>query len=118
MARFDRQIATAKRLIARNGMVCKWKQITKTAIPGSPFLTGSQSEQVYDAALCFVPASDLDYLIGTDVPATTVVALMGQVPFTPQLKDTVMRGTETLRVANIKPLAPNEQIILYAVVFE
>lgn len=126
MARFDRQIATALRLIEKNGQAVIWNSNVAgaPADPTRPWLPAEPDEiQTHDVSICFLPIDrtnmeSMRYIFGTEVQGGSSMGLMGQVPFATSLKDTVTRGTETLRVKTINELEPNGQIILHWVIFE
>lgn len=124
MARFDRQVETALRLIAKNGQVVKWRQVRDIPIdPEKPWEAGTPDDTELDATICFLPVDKVNretlmYLAKTDIAAGQVVGLMGQVTFDPTLKDVVIRDGEELRIFNIDLLSPNGQKILYTIVFE
>jgi hypothetical protein len=125
MARFDRQIATAKRLIAKNGELVKWRVIddpTPTD-PNKPWEPGPATPDDKDATICFLPIDrqtmeTFNFIKGTEVPKGSVMGLMGQVNFEPNLKDVVIRDGKELRIASLDVLSPNGQKILYTVVFK
>lgn len=125
MARFDRQIQTALRLIAKNGEKVKWRVIDDAAAPdpSQPWNPGPATPVDKDVVICFLPIDrqtmeTFAFIKGTDVPKGSVMGLMGNVPFDPNLKDVVIRDGVELRIANIDLLSPNGQKILYTVVFQ
>lgn len=126
MARFDRQIQTAKRLIAKNGQVVKWR-IVRDAAPvdsSQPWKPTNPATPVeHDATICFLTVDKdtyetLSYMAGGEVPMGAVMGLMGAVSFEPSLKDVVIRDGKELRLFNIEELNPNGQTILYTMVFK
>ena len=125
MARFDRSIQTALRLIKKNGAAVKWRVVTDTVPdPDKPWLPGAPTTVNHDVMICFLPVNRQTYetytfLKDTEVPSFSSIGLMGQVPFAPNLKDTVIDvdGKE-LRIAYIDLLAPNRQNVLYTVLFQ
>ncbi len=125
MARFDRQIATAKRLIAKNGELAKWRVINDPAPtdPNKPWEPGAATPDDKDVTICFLPIDRqtmeaFNFIKGTEVPKGSVMGLMGQVNFEPNLKDVVIRDGKELRIASLDVLSPNGQKILYTVVFK
>lgn len=125
MARFDRQIQTALRLIAKNGQKVKWRVIDDAAPsdPSQPWNPGPATPVDRDVAICFLPVDrqtmeTFNFIKGTEVPKGSVMGLMGQVPFDPNLKDVVIRDGVEMRIASIDLLSPNGQKILYTMVFQ
>lgn len=125
MARFDRAIQTALRLIAKNGEKVKWRVIDDAAAPDSsqPWNPGPATPEDKDVTICFLPVDrqtmeTFTFIKGTEVPKGSVMGLMGNVPFNPNLKDVVIRDGVELRIANIDVLSPNGQKVLYTVVFQ
>lgn len=125
MARFDRQIQTALRLIAKNGEKVVWRQVTEGAPsdPSQPWNPGAPSNVDSDATICFLPVNKetretFTFLRGTEVPKGSVLGYMGNVPFEPNLKDVVIRDGKELRISYIDLLSPNGQKILYTVLFQ
>ena len=126
MARFDRQIQTAKRLIAKNGQVVKWR-IVRDATPvdsSQPWKPTNPAKPVeHDVTICFLTVDKdtyetLSYMAGGEVPMGAVMGLMDAVDFEPSLKDVVIRDGKELRLFNIEELNPNGQTILYTMVFK
>lgn len=125
MARFDRAIQTALRLIAKNGEKVKWRVIDDAAAPdpSQPWNPGPATPEDKDVTICFLPVDrqtmeTFTFIKGTEVPKGSVMGLMGNVPFNPNLKDVVIRNGVELRIANIDVLSPNGQKVLYTVVFQ
>lgn len=124
MARFDRQIAVALRLIAKNGEPITWRTQTDPVVdPATPW--SPQPSIVVDntATICFLPVErvsmeSFSHMLRTEVPKGLVLGYMGQVAFEPNIKDVVLRHGKELRVMNIDVLSPNGQFILYTVIFQ
>lgn len=123
MARFDRQIATALRLIKKNGVAVKWKKFIKTPVPGKPWESVPTPVE-YDTVICFLPLTkslyeSLAFIPGTDVATGGTLGLMGQVAFAVEDTDVVIdyEGNE-LAIETVQTLAPNGQKILHTVVFK
>lgn len=127
MGVFDRQIATAQRLIAKYGQAVIWQTVNQgaPADPLKPWESSASPDTPNNTKICFVPVRDNDwrkllaYLKGTEVPTGKLAGLMaGNVSFEPKLKDTVLRDGVTLNVTNIDLISPNDQKILYILEFE
>ncbi len=125
MARFDRAIQTALRLIAKNGEKVKWRVIDDAAAPdpSQPWNPGPATPEDKDVTICFLPVDrqtqeTFNFIKGTEVPKGSVMGLMGNVPFEPNLKDVVIRNGVELRLAYIDVLSPNGQKVLYTMVFQ
>lgn len=125
MGEFDRQIATAQRLIRQKGQAVKWRVITNGA-PSDPLKPWkpTQSPTVdYAVSICFLPINKetqrtLMLQAKSEVPTSNLMGLMGAVPFAPDMKDVVLRDGKELRIEAIDTLAPNGQPILYTVYFK
>lgn len=126
MGRFDRQIATAKAAIKKNGELCTWRAPTAATpeVGEKPWKPVADTPTDYeDISILFLPAGTINALVrflkGTEVPTGSTSALMGAVAFVPSAKDVVIRsdGSE-LRIKSIDPLKPNGQIILYTIEFD
>ena len=125
MARFDRAIQTALRLIAKNGEKVTWRVINDAPSPNpsQPWNPGASTPEDKPATICFLPVDrqtqeTFTFIKGTEVPKGSVMGLMGQVPFDPNLKDVVIRDGKELRLAYIDVLSPNGQKVLYTMVFQ
>lgn len=125
MARFDRQIETAKRLIAKNGELVVWRVIDDAlpVDPAKPWEPAAATPVNHDVSICFLPVDrqtmeTFNFIKGTEVPKGSVMGLMGAVAFEPNMKDVVIRNGSELRIASLDALSPNGQAILYTVVFQ
>jgi len=125
MARFDRAIATAQRLIAKNGEKVVWRVINDPTPtdPNKPWEPGAATPTNNDVTICFLPVDrqtqeTFNFIKGTEVPKGSVMGLMGNVPFEPNLKDVVIRNGVEMRLAYIDVLSPNGQKVLYTMVFQ
>ena len=126
MARFDTQIKTALRLIARNGQPVKWRVLLdgEPADPLQPWKPSQLAALIeHDVKICFLPITKemretIAYLRGTEVNTGSTMGYMGAVSFKPSSKDVVIRDGVELRIENIDILSPNGQVILYTAVFK
>lgn len=125
MAKFDRQIATAARLIQENGQLVTWRQIVDGAPADSdePWKPGEQDVTDTAVYIVFLPEDRRGYeflraLGGTTIPVGNLVGLMAAQSFTPTLKDVVLRDGTELAIRTIDALAPNGDIIMYSIGFD
>lgn len=124
MARFDRQIATALRLIKKNGQLVKWRQLQRADDPSDPAAVIESNPVDRNVYICFLPVDKdnkefINYLRGTnEIKMGSLIGLMGQVSFEPDAADVVMRDGKPLEIFNIDLLSPNGQKILYTVEFK
>lgn len=124
MARFDRQIATALRLIQKNGQQIVWRSLPGSNNPDEPWNPGTEVPTDNNAFICFVPVRDKEtrklfaYLTGMEVQIGSLAGLMGNVAFNPNPKDVVIRDGVELRIENLDLLSPNGQKILWTVEFK
>lgn len=132
MAQYDRQVATALKLIAKFGQQTGvlWNQANNTPVDGEPWLAEAAPVS-YPVIIAFLPYTRIGhdfmaYLGKTEVPTGTIVGYMagGGLPFLPALADTVTRvdpgtqSTDLYRIDDIDRLAPNGQNILWTVYFK
>jgi len=124
MGQFDRQIETAKRLIAKNGQTVTWRKLgVATPDPSTPWKPAADTPEDHSPKICFLPPGRVGqelirYLKGTEVTTGSVQGLMSAVDFEPTANDVVIRDGKTLRIKSIDPLSPNGQIILYTIEFD
>lgn len=123
MARFDRQIAMALRLIKKNGQLVTWRQLRDSIPdPEKPWETSPQTPIDHSAYIAFFTIDKdqrefIRYLTGTEAKIGDVLGYMGQVNFNPDSKDVVIRDGVEYRINNVDLLSPNGQKILYTVEF-
>lgn len=124
MGRFDRQIATALRLIKKNGRLVQWRQLVRRENPDKPWETLPAVPVDHNVYICFLPVDKdnrefINYVRGSnEIKIGSEIGLMGQVEFEPDGADKVIRDGLTLEILNIDLLAPNGQKILYTVEFK
>jgi len=127
MGVYDRQIATAKRLITKYGQnAVTWKVETNGAPVDAlkPWLPTEPATPVtHFVDICFLPVDKemrefLRYIRGTEVSIGSSIGLMGAVSFTPTIKDTVLRSSVEYRIKWLEPFSPNGEIIFYIIEFE
>jgi len=124
VGRFDRQIAQAERMIARDGEAVKWRvngDVSPTD-PAKPWKPGTASPGTdKDVTICFLPVGrylyeTVSFMRESEVPKGCVVGLMAPVDFEPNVKDVVIRSGVQFRIETIDVLNPNGQVILYTLV--
>ena len=123
MAQFDRQIASALRLIKKNGQKVQWlKEIANIPDPLKPWLPVGTTPIVYEPFIVFFPLDlqgkeFLFSLNGSEAVTGTYYGLMGNVNFEPNTSDIIVRDGIILDINSIDLLSPNGQKILYTIVF-
>ena len=123
MARFDRSIALAKRLIKKDGHIVTWRQIPDTT-PTDPWSTPDPTPIDHDVYMCFIPYTHTEQYLNLisrmkdgETPQKTISGLLAAVPFIPSIKDVIIHDGVEMRIDNIEPLNPNGQDIMYVVEF-
>lgn len=118
MGEYDRAIANVIRVLAKKGRACIWR-IPVAAEGNKSWRNGPAQEPIkHPVRILFLPsAKGMEYLFQTEVPVGSEIGLMGAVPFVPALAHIVDRESDELKPSTINPLAPNGQIILYAMSF-
>ncbi len=123
MGQYDRQIASARRLIAKYGQQVKWQK-RENGAPASAteeWKPGPTIVTEYDVQIAFLPDTRMGFeflsmMAGTEVPTGKIVGYMAApADFTPSLKDTIKRGDEEIGIRTLDQLAPNGQAILYTI---
>jgi len=125
MARFDRQIETALRLIKKNGEGVVYNVIRDgdPADPDQPWKPGDAVVTPNPAVVCFLPInfrSDRVLAVmakNPDVQLCNEMGLMGAVSWEPDGKDTITRDGKEYRIVDFDVLRPNGQNILYTFYF-
>lgn len=127
MAGYERQIATATRLIAAKGRACVWREQgeapTDTGKPWGDHTPAVAADN--DVSIVFLPHTSTSLatvraIVGTDIPTGNDYGLMPAVGFTPTIDGTIHdKGTGDLlrSVLSITELAPNGDPILYVLTF-
>jgi hypothetical protein len=130
VAQYDRQIATALKLVTKFGQKATWIQNSNVDDAITPWLVSADTAS-YEVNIAFLPYQRINhdflaYLGKTEVPTGTIVGYMpgSGLSFLPALRDIVMRQdigtgtTDTYRIDDIDRLAPNGQNILWTVYFK
>jgi hypothetical protein len=122
MSIYDRQIATAKRLIKTKGQLIIWSQ-TNIVVGTKPWLSSTPTSVNHNVSIVFLPQSRtimefFRYLKGTDIPIGSMIGLMAAVDFEPKVSDIIIRPNDELKIKSINPLAPNGDIIFYQLEIE
>lgn len=125
MGVYDRQIARAAALIKAKGQSVTWRQVVdgSPSDPTAPWKPGANANVDHTVDMVFLPEDRRDYeflflMAGTEVPVGKLQALMPAVPFTPAIKDVVIRDGVTYGIRTIDPLNVNGEPILYTVHFD
>lgn len=128
MGVFDRQIATAKRLIAKYGETVTWHSAPPSVPTDDDTPWNGTDVAPIDRPgikVAFFPTeSSIGQLIrmmrNSDVPTGNELGYMAQVPFEVSSLDTLTRRDGSVyRIKNIDPLDPNgEGVILYTLEFQ
>ena len=124
--RYDRQIATAKRLIAKYGELCTVTvQGADMPDPAKPWIIIPGVPVVYqDVSIAFLPINkeqreSLIYRKGEEVAKSSTIGYMGVVLFEVDLTIIVTRKSgQQLFLNDIQDLNPNGDKILFTLVFK
>ena len=127
MGVYDRQIATAKRLIAAKGRTCVWRTLDEAAPADEtkPWKKGEETTTDNAAKIVFLPdtRSNLAFLQTlTDQPINVGddYGIMAAVDFVPTTRAEIYdeSGATLLRgIKSVDVLAPNGEVILYTLRF-
>lgn len=129
MGVFDRQVASAQRMIKKYGEPCTWVQVTNGAPSDSskPWIPSAANEVSTPCIIAFFPTDQQTQkkiqamFDASEVPMGMETGYMGQtVGVNPTLKDIIVRKDGTIaRILNIDTINPNgEQDILYTITVE
>lgn len=127
MTAFARQIATAKRLIAKNGQTVQWRQVRDAAPadPLKPWLASGNATNVdTDVKIAFLPNKRVGFetliaaATGAEILTGSVIGYMAAVSFEPSKKDIVLRGGVVYRISKIDELNVDGAPILYTITFD
>jgi hypothetical protein len=121
------QIARTQRAIAKKGLIVTWVKHSVTTDSNHPWKTSTGTPLTYQVSIVLtLPrglANQIAMLLkGTEVPAGMASALMGAVPFTPEVADSlivVMAGIQqTYVIKAIDIVRPDGTPILYKLQLE
>lgn len=126
MTVFARQIATALRLIAKNGELCTWRSIPDgvSLDPTKPWLKTNVEPIDTKVKIVILPNTRVTHetiktLTGTEVSIGEDYGLMAQVKFVPSKADVVIDSSGRVkRIETIDILKPDGTPILYTVKFK
>lgn len=122
MTEYSSAIASAKRVIAKKGDACVWRQYT--VADGNNAWTENEATATfidYPVRVVFLPYDSrttgftFQHVEG-DVTTFTSYALMGAVAFTPRLRDTIIRSDGTMvKPMGLDMLKPGAEIVLWQI---
>ncbi|UUV44525.1 head-to-tail adaptor [Rhodobacter phage RcMotherGoose] len=131
MAGYERQIASAKKTIAKKGQVVTWRiraQGTTDAgeVAGAtkwrPKAVTPATPDDRSVSIAFFPITKEKYeslrAMGVELTTGAQMGLMGAVDFEPSQKDAVLRAGVLMPIETIDVIAPNGDPILYEIVFK
>jgi len=124
MGTYDRQIATAKRLIAKYGQTVTISQTPVTiADVNKPWEVTLGVPVITNIKMVFfspklVNKEFLRYIVGTELKSGNVQGLMAADSVIPKATNIITRNNIQMKIKSIDILAPNEQTILYTIEFE
>lgn len=124
MGRFDSAIASATRLIEKNGQVVTWRRIVDGAADDeTPWKPGNADQIDQEVAIVFLPESRVGFeflalITNTEVPRGKLIGLMAPQDFIPTLKDIVVRDGTPMALRYVDVIAPNGTPILYTLGFD
>lgn len=127
MGVFDRQVATAKRLIAKYGEPVTWHSAPPSDAPDDQPWNGTDVQPIDRPGIrvAFFPTNSsigqlIRFMRNSDIPTGNELGYMAQVPFEVSSLDTLTRRNGSVyRIKNIDPLDPNgEGVILYTLEFQ
>lgn len=123
--KWQRKIASATRMIEKNGLVCVWKRAAPIAVDAKPWRDEREGSSLsFRAPMVFFSPSDVGKgselfaakIGGTEVAGSTEVALMPSgLEFEPKIGDELYRNNVRLNVIKIDRLAPSGVPLLYYV---
>lgn len=123
MGIYDRQIASAKRMIAAKGADCTWRRPVR-AEGGEAWNPQPSNSVDTPVKMVFFSPRDigrgmgefLAALRGTEVPTSSEVGLLaGDINFEPSDADIILRWDGQKGIKSIDRIAPNGEAILYFV---
>lgn len=129
MGVFDRQVASAKRMIKKYGESCTWVQVTNGTPPdpNKPWIPSASNEVSTPCIIAFFPTEQTTrkkiqaMFDASEVPMGMETGYMAQTTgVSPTMKDIIVRKDGSIaRILDIDTINPNgEQDILYTITVE
>lgn len=131
MAGYERQIASAKKLIARRGQVVSWRVRAEGTTDGGevagatkwrPKAVTPAEPDDRSVSIVFLPITKEKYeslaAMGVEVTTGEQMGYMGAVDFQPSKSDAVLRAGVLMPIETIDIIAPNGDAVLYEIVFK
>lgn len=126
MTVFNRQIATAKRLITKYGQSVVWQQIRDLPSIDSdePWKAGGAATAVnITVKIVFIPNTRINYetlkamIAGFEISTGQTLGYMAAQSFTPSRKDIVIRNGVQYRIEKVNELNVDGSPIIYTIAF-
>lgn len=131
MAGYERQIASAKKLIAKRGQVVSWRiraegttdagEVTG-ATKWRPKAVPAGTPDDRPVSIVFFPITKEKFeslrAMGVELTRGAQMGYMGAVDFEPSQKDAVLRAGVLMPIETIDVIAPNGDAVLYEIVFK
>lgn len=131
MAGYERQIASAKRIIGKRGQAVLWRIRSEGTTDGAvvagatkwrPKAVSPSTPDDRSVTIAFFPITKEKYeslkARGIEVVTGAQMGYMPAVDFEPSQKDAVLRNGVLMPIADIDVIAPNGDPILYEIVFK
>ena len=122
---YDCVLLEAQELISEFGKSVIWQSTSASTPvdPSNPWIEISNTIVNHSVDIVILPIDlktqkSIQYITGTLIPTGNNVGYMGNVDFTPTVKDIVVDGSEKLTIKNIDVYKPNGTPLLYIVEFK
>lgn len=124
MGVYDRQIASAKRMIAKYGETVSWKVKVESDQPSdTPWHSNPPTEIEHSPKIAFFPntgsfAKAMQMMTGKEYSVGNVLGYMPAVDFKPDMTGEVIRKDgRKLEIKSIDEICPNGEVVLYTIEF-
>lgn len=120
MAKYDRQVATAKKLIKKYGSIEIFRQIRDVADPEKPWEDDGKVTTDTPVYMVFINDSTslaevfAAYLAGTTIADGSTVVYIADFGLQPTNKDVLIKDGVEYRIESVETLKPATQTILHA----
>ena len=116
--RFAAARALAQKLILRNGVSATLRRTTEGSPTDAakPWRSGTVTTTDYTAPMVFLPTGFNDSYIEdgrTHQAEIKILVAADDLTVTPNLKDKVIRGTDSWSVVSVKEINPNDEQVLF-----